>query len=340
MNKLLAIASLPFFSISLFKCTPTSSEKDYAAQYNPTKILGSGNFSYNHVKINEYDYALRGDDNHNEIGKLHDMILGAKYESTSEKSSSDKTFTYTVHKKALIWGYSSYTYTFYYDGYTSICETNGKKDSDGNYLYSTYNYKCPDVKDAEAIYDYVDRIVEAYKEEEKQKDDAAEAANERVNSFVIENVLDYVRNQDKLIMNFYCVDYVSEPDVRYSDSELEDDGSVKELILNTTYTPISSTQSFNTTGRISHLSIGNDTKDENSDEPALSWTLTFDEDDLVATLSVNTKDKFDRSYSKRDKYSIPRVDIHTIFDNAYRLFNAKWTEEKDASGQTSSSSNQ
>ena len=136
------------------------------------------------------------------------------------------------------------------------------------------------------------------------------------------------------------MDYNTEPDIRYSDPELEDDGSVKELILNTTYTPISSSHSSSSNGRISHLSIGTPMKDENDNDTSLSWTLTFDEDDLVATLSVSTKDKFDRSYSKRDKYSIPRVDIHTIFDNAYRLFNAKWTEEKDASGQTSSSSNQ
>ena len=322
MNKLLAFASLPFFSISLFKCTLTSSEKDYASQYNPTKILGSGNFSYNHVDINGYDYELRKDDNHDEIGKLHDLIKAADYVSTSEANGSTDCFTYTVHKSAMIWGYSSYKYTFYNDGYASIYKTNGKKDDNGDYLYSTYYYKCADVKDAEAIYDYVNTIVEDYKEEQRQMKAEEEAANERVNTFTIESALNEIRNQDKLFLYFYCVDYNTEPDVRYSDPELEDDGSVKELILNTAYTPVSSSQSSSSNGRISHLSIGTPMKDENDNDTSLSWSLTFDEDDMDVYFSVKTTDKFTRDYSKFYRYSISRADMHAIFDNAYRLYNA------------------
>ena len=327
MNKLLAFASLPFFSISLFKCTLTSSEKDYAAQYNPTKILGSGNFSYNHVDINGYDYELRKGDNYDEISKLHDLIKAADYVSTSETNSDTDCFTYTVHKSAMIWGYSSYKYTFYNDGYASIYKNNGKKDNDGNNLYSTYYYKCSDVKDAEAIYDYVNTIVEDYKEEQRQMQAEEEAANERVNSFTIESALNEIRNQDKLLMYFYCVDYNTEPDIRYSDPELEDDGSVKELILNTTYTPVSSSHSSSSNGRISHLSIGTPMKDENDNDASLSWSMLFDEDDMDVSLSVKTTDKFARNYSKSYRYSISRADMHAIFDNAYRLYNAKHPAE-------------
>lgn len=323
MNKLLAFASLPFFSISLFKCTLASNEKDYAANYNPVEVLGSGSFSNNHVDINGYDYELRKGDNYDEISKLHDLIKAADYVSTSEINSDTDCFTYTVHKGAMIWGYSSYKYTFYNDGYVSIYKNNGKKDNDGNDLYSTYYYKCSDVKDAEAIYDYVNTIVEDYKEEQRQMKAEEEAANERVNTFTIESALNEIRNQDKLFLYFYCVDYNTEPDIRYSDPELEDDGSVKELILNTTYTPVSSSHSSSSNGRISHLSIGTPTKDENDNGTSLSWSMLFDEDDMDVSLSVKTTDKFARDYSKFYRYSISRADMHAIFDNAYRLYNAK-----------------
>ena len=325
MNKLLTLTALPFLTFSLFKCSNSSaSNTNYAAKYNPSEKYNNNNIHYHHFSINGYDYEPSQED----ASKLSQMIVDADFKSTNETSSTTKSFKYTIRISALLFGYNQYTYTFYYDGFASITQSTGQKDKNDNYIYETYNYKCDDVKDAEAIYDYANQIVEDYREEQRQMKEASETANEIVNSFTLEDALDDIREMNPLTMAFHYHDYTDYSRSK-SDLELEDDGTIKDLVLNATYAPFPNSN-VGSAGLIStDIYIGRPMMDGNNEEYPVTYSFQLNEETLTAELNVYTKDKFDRSYAKRAYFTLDRAIIHSIFDNAFRLYEAKHPVEEE-----------
>ena len=327
MNKLLTLISLPLLSLGLSKCsTYPIVGTDYSKKYNPANVFDTDRkISYNQISIDENNYSP----SENECAKLKRMILDADFKSTKETNSLTTGFTYTIRIPALIWGYSQYEYHFYTDGIASITGYTDEKDENGYYKTATYYYKCKDTESAEALYDYANTIVENYLEEQRKQKEEREAAEARVAAFTLEKALEDIRNQEKLFMDFSHADYSSSENyVFYDDPKLEDDGTVKELILGATYTLITSSKTSTIGNRYTFLSLSNTIQDENGNPP-LTYGITFDEDDLEARFSVQTKDKYDREYSNGGRYSVPRATMHEIFDNVFRLYEAKHPAEEE-----------
>ena len=327
MNKLFALISLPLLSLGLFKCAGSSAIKvDYSNKYNPANVFDTGKrISDREIDINDHRYSPT----ENEGERLKELILDADFKSTKETNSLTTGFTYTIRIPALIWGYSQYQYHFYTDGIASITGNTDEKDENGYYKTTTYYYKAKNTESAEALYDYANSIVEDYLEEQRQQQEEKESAEARVATFTFENALNDIRNQEKLFMDFSHADYSSSENyVFYDDPKLEDDGSVKELILGATYTLITSSKTSTIGNRYTFLSFSNTIQDENGNPP-LEYGITFDEDDLEVRFSVQTKDKYDRDYSKSEKYSVPRTTMHEIFDNVFRLYEAKHPAEEE-----------
>ena len=325
MNKILALASIPMVALSLFKCAGEKSSSDYQAQYNPTNILGNGRFSNDTVTIDGYEYKLSNEGQTNECTRIKELILGADYLGSNDLDDSGMSFTYSFRKNGMIIGYTSYEYTFYDNGYATISGRTGEKDSSGNSIYTRYYYKC-DAKDAKALYDYVEGIVNDYKELERAKKAAEETATAAVDAFTLDDALSDIKSKNPLVVEFSSILASSTAYERKSDSELEDDGSIKELVINATYTLDSSSHHKPTTGdRTTNLKIKGTIQ---SEELPLNYTLSFNEENLSASLSVDTKDSFDRSYSRTYNYNLERNEVHSIFDNAFRLYEAKHPEEK------------
>ena len=321
MNKLLTLISLPLLSLGLSKCVGSSVIKvDYSIKYNPANVFDTGKrISDREININDHRYSPT----ENESERLKELILDAEFKSTKETNSLTTGFTYTIRIPALIWGYSQYQYHFYTDGIASITGNIDEKDENGYYKTTTYYYKAKNTESAEALYDYANSIVEDYLEDQRQQQEEKELAEQRVANFTLENALDDIRNQEKLYMDFSHADYSSVDNyVSYSDPKLEDDGTIRPLVLEATYTPKASSNTSSGGLRYTFLSLSNTIQDENGNPP-LTYEITFDEEDLEARFSVQTKDKYDRDYSKSYRYNVSRTTMHEIFDNAFRLYEAK-----------------
>ena len=312
MNKLLAALSLPLMASSLFKCQLFNVDKkniDYSEQYNPGYVFHlSGIRDNQRINIDNYTYTFNYEDRDETQELISNYIPSESHFYHIEEDAFDSSglsFEYKVEKQLLL-GTSGYTFVFYKNGY--VRATTRDKD-----LPAYYYYKF-DSGVAERLYNKAFSLVDAHRQEILDKEMEKKRFEEMISTFSLNDVLNDVREMDVLSFDYYSYS----PTEYSSGRTLEDDGTIKDLILNATYEELSSSVKDNSFYRRT-FSFSRYLKDEEGKE-VWSYSFSLSENSYVISLYKQMRDKYERLYSKSLYFSIGRDTTHAIFDKVIATY--------------------
>ena len=312
MNKLLAALSLPLMASSLFKCQLFNVDKkniDYSEQYNPGYVFHlSGIRDNQRINIDNYTYTFNYEDRDETQELISNYIPSESHFYHIEEDAFDSSglsFEYKVEKQLLL-GSSGYTFVFYKNGY--VRATTRDKD-----LPAYYYYKF-DSSVAERLYNKAFSLVDAHRQEILDKEMEKKRFEEMISTFSLNDVLNDFREMDVLSFDYYSYS----PTEYSSGRTLEDDGTIKDLILNATYEELSSSVKDDSSYRKT-FSFSRYLRDEEGKE-VWSYSFSLSENSYVVSLYKTMTDKYERRYSKSLYFSIGRDTTHAIFDKAIALY--------------------
>ena len=317
MNKLLAASLIPTFLLSLFKCTfggnAVEVEPDRTDEYRPSTIVEQSHLDNYKLIFDDYEYELRGistnENRPNEANILGKIIRDATFISVDSSEITDsKSFIYSVSYRFFL-STTVYAMQFYYDGFVQV---------NNKYCYSF------DKDQAQELYDTASSLVEAYKQEEQEKASEEEIYKAKMDNLTLQDVLNDINNQNPLVMDFRYALCSSTKYETKRDDALEDDGAIKPIVVSSTYTLISvSHDPTRDLERVTDIAFSGLLFGENPNEAPIEYKLIINEETLTANLSAVARDKFNRYYARSYYYDVDRTVVHNIFDNVYRLYDAK-----------------
>lgn len=325
MNKFLAALSIPLLSSGLFKCQFLNVDKkniDYSYQYNPGYVLHLNNIKDNQtINIDNYTYTFNYNDREETQDLASNYIPSESYFVNIEENefdSSGDSFEYKVQKQLLL-GTTGYTFVFYKNGYVKAATHD--KDLPA-YYYFKFNAEV-----ADRLYNKAFTLVDAHRQEIIEKEMERKRYEEKISTFSIDEVLEAVKEMDP-----FKFTYAEMSPTEYIPSKtLEDDGTIKDLLLNATYTELNNSVRDDTTYRktISFSEFMNDEQDRE----VWSYSFSLSENSYIVTISKRLMDKYERSYTKTVTYSIGRETTHAIFDKAIELYAVFAQEYKQVQAQ-------
>jgi len=319
MKKLLLTTLLTVTAVSLSSC-----QTDWVAKHNPTNIM-KDNYTMFRINYGGYEYHFGSGDTL--IEDINNQIknVGKFVNIRDNDTKSSKYFTYHVERSVLMWGSVRYIMHFYDDGYVSVQvdkhseETRNLPD---HYYYSFDASKAKTLYETVATYasEYEAKRAEEEKEirEEREKQAAAaKDAEDRLNAFTLDEALKQIKDKDSLKVSFFS----NIEDKQLFDNDLEDDGTIKDLVVNASYT-LTPEAGYREEGRYSRIYIDGVYQESYEIRP-LFYSLFINEQTQYMNYSINTTDTYDKTYTMNTTYTMERNTIHTLFDNAIRLYTAK-----------------
>lgn len=296
-------------SSSLFRCQlfDVAKKTDFSGDYNPGNILH--NYRLNNdqtINIDNYEYRFDYYTKDETDTIINDYVPGETYFiniSEEEMDTTGNSFEYYVNKQLLL-GATKYYLTFYKNGYAKV-KTNDKD------LPSYYYYKF-NADTANRLYNKVYSIVDAHRQEELDKKIEESRCKEELATFSLQSLIDYFNNTETL--KFSYTNYSS--DYAYGIT-LEDDGVIKELLLNATYDSVSSNGNGTSNGH--YIRLSDEIKDE-QDNVKSSFSFSLYENTYIISAIKAVTDKYERAYSKTLYFNIGRTTTHAIFDKIIALY--------------------
>lgn len=305
VTSLLGIALLiPSCSCSNMFANSSSKEKNYYNTYNPYTLLNK-NKANGEVCFNELDG--RFGDSDNTIREAIKKVGKEGYTHIQENGTqSDKSFQYYVPTNGLflLIDYGA-EFTFYSDGYVDARVLYPNENEKSHYYYS-FNPAY-----AENLYDKVASYIAEVKAIEEDKRIVAEETAAKLNAFNMEMVLNLVEQSRAL--SFL---YLGNPYHNTVDCDLPLDETILSLIKNATYISLERNPHASDQGSLSRnycVNLSGEIAEKDN------WYYQFDEGLQIVTLKRFITDKYDRTMSCTQYYSIDRDTAKAIIDRAIEL---------------------
>lgn len=303
---LLGIALLiPSCSCSNMLANSENKEKDYSGAYNPYKILKNNNVGGEIY----FDDSERFGDQNGEI-KTAIMNIGEDgYTSVEENGTqSDKSFHFYVPTEGLfLLIHRGADFTFYADGFVDTRVLSPGKNEKEHYYYSFNPVK------AASLYDKVASYIAEAKAIEEDKRKVAEETALKLASFNMGMVLDLV-DQSSTVSFLY----LGNPYHNTVDCDLPLDETFLSLIKNANYSSLERNPRAGEQGSVSRnycVNLSGEIAEKDN------WYYQFDEGLQIVTLKRFITDKYDRTSSCTQYYSIDRDTAKAIIDRAIELRN-------------------
>lgn len=317
MNKLLTFISIPLLATSLNKCTFFTgkvSEEVKINRNNPGYILKQTTFADYKVDINDYSYKFTYEEGQDLVSNY---IPSESHFYNVEGDTVDLTgdmFSLYVSRSVLMWGRESHTMQFYRNGYVKV---------------SSYYYRFDETV-ANRLYNKVYDIVDEHRQEELDKEAEFEKYDTEIDKFSLDEMLNVIKEEDPFeyyYSNFSPVQYVFS-------TKFQDDGAIKELILNATYTPTSVGRGDGSING-NYIRFSKVIKDEqNQEKDKVRYSYSIDENGYLVSISKVMFDKYERSYSNALYFTLTRDTTHEIFDKAIATYEESERTRKEYSAIT------
>lgn len=317
MNKLLTFISVPLLATSLNKCvffTGEVSDEEKISRNNPGYILKRTSFNDYKVDVNEYSYKFTYEESQDLV---NNYIPSESHFYNVERDTVDLTgdmFSLDVSRSILMWGRESHTMQFYRNGYVKV---------------SSYYYKFDETV-ANRLYNKVYAVCDAHHKEELDKEAEYNKYDKEIDKFSLDEMLNVIKDEDPFIYQYSNLSTTS----YVLGTKFKDDGEIKELILNATYTPTSVGRGD---GSIygNTISFGKNIKDEqNEEKDKVRYSYSIDENGYLVTIYKVMFDKYDREYSKVLYLNLTRETTHAIFDKVIATYEESERVRKEYSAAT------
>ena len=286
--------------------TKTSKLENYPATYNPYKLATK------HDKFTKEEVSYYDDDKHYSFWDntmvFQKEIAAIKHYDYVETNGtkSNKYFHLHIYFPGILFGENSERMTIYDDGYIDVQSRSSKAP------LKNYYYKFNET-DAQRLYARFEKLC---KEEDERKADEQNARNEAqalLNQIDIDALLTYFGNNAPLEINLY---HFNEPypDEDTFDTRFNVDSSFVDELKVITYTETSSPYEghnydyvFYTSGKM---------------ENGISYSFTFDANELIASISLNIIDRCNYRHEKIINYKFSRAEGQALMNKCYELRNA------------------
>ena len=304
--KSILLTSLVFLLFNPFSCTikDTAKSKKVVSstskisekninRFNPYNFVSEtnniGEYWYNEESLRDDDYSVRSA-----------ILKCAPFEYTTIPGTFSENhfeFEYRGKSTSFFGGQTRADMTFYDNGYVVV------KNSGTEYVYK-FNATL-----AENLFNFASQKVFNYYEERR----VAEAAAKEILSAVnLEYALNVISNMNNAEFVFWF--YPSEETHNEYYANLNDDGTITNLLANATYT--------STDRKYASQTINNEIQISQRNENGLYWSFNMNESLELVKIYASVTDSFDRNYTYAEVYKIDRNTAKTVFDKAIELRDA------------------
>lgn len=299
-KKALLMLPISLIVMSTASCSWFFTARDYTAEYNPERLLDKRLKSTDSHSVNYNGYEFKKDVVEYVINKAESVAY--TYLDNTPDLNDGLSFKLSLCMPSL-WAPSYNEITFYESGYA----VTGRYDYSNEKGY-TYYYEF-DKKVAKAMCAYVDYSYKEVKEQERkekeERDRVESEYNEMIQDMTIFTLIEKMHEEEKVDLQFFFVTQEDEP--RYYDFTFKDDGSIYTALKNAEYSTFDQ-RIYEEDALLANLNIR-----------GREWSIGIDRKSRGVIASFETKDKYNRNYSKRIEKTIDVDSINTIMNRAYEL---------------------
>ena len=298
-KKALLMLPISLMIVATASCSWFSIKRDYASEYNPSRLLARrNNCDCHYIRYNGCDLT----------GNIVDKVLKdvdyvdeyTLYEGTPELSGT--SFELSLNFPSF-WAPSYKSITFYENGYAQT----GYYDYDKKVSYTYYYEFDKDVAKSicKNVKDEYDRIKEQERLEQEERERVEVEYNQMIEDTTIFTIVEKMNEEENVDLQFFFVTNEDEP--RYYDFTFKDDGSIYTALKNATYTEFDQSR-YEEDALLANLNIR-----------GKEWSIGIDRKSRGVIASFDTCDKYYRNYGKRIEKTIDVDSINIIMNRAYEL---------------------
>ena len=225
-KKVLLMLPISLIIVITTSCSWFSIKRDYASEYNPSRLLTRrNNCNCHYIRYNELD--LTGNIVDKVLGDVDDVDEYTLYEGTPELSGT--SFELSLNFPSF-WAPSYKGITFYENGYAQT----GYYDYDKKVSYTYYYEFDKDVAKSicKNVKDEYDRIKEQERLEQEERERVEAEYNQMIEDMTIFTVIEKMK-EERVDLEFSFL--TDEEDPRYYRFTFRDDGSIYTSLKNATY---------------------------------------------------------------------------------------------------------
>ena len=317
-KKVLLMLPISLMIVATTSCSWFSIKRDYASEYNPSRLLSRrNNCNCHYIRYNELD--LTGNIVDKVLGDVDDVDEYALYEGTPELSGT--SFELSLNFPSF-WAPSYKGITFYENGYAQT----GYYDYDKKVSYTYYYEFDKDVAKSicKNVKDEYDRIKQQERLEQEEKERVKAEYNQMIEDMTIFTVIEKMKEEERVDLEFSFL--TDEEDPRYYRFTFRDDGSIYASLKNATYSESNHNTYIDEYDSLNHLFIqGNE------------WKIEIHKKARTVHVAFETHDKYGRSYKYDDDKIIDEDSLNAILNKAYELSAPKNPFGNSSSNPSSSS---
>lgn len=299
-KKVLLMLPISLIIVITTSCSWFSIKRDYASEYNPSRLLTRrNNCNCHYIRYNELD--LTGNIVDKVLGDVDDVDEYTLYEGTPELSGT--SFELSLNFPSF-WAPSYKGITFYENGYAQT----GYYDYDKKVSYTYYYEFDKDVAKSicKNVKDEYDRIKEQERLEQEERERVEAEYNQMIEDMTIFTVIEKMKEEERVDLEFSFL--TDEEDPRYYRFTFRDDGSIYTSLKNATYSESNHNTYIDEYDSLNHLFIqGNE------------WKIEIHKKARTVHVTFETHDKYGRSYKYDDDKIIDEDSLNAILNKAYEL---------------------